>query len=261
MLYICDRRSMEHYFQFQRLDSAHALEQSYALRHEVYCNECGFLPAAAFPDGLETDEFDDASIHFGGYTLDGSMAGTVRLVVGELKDLPCAQKCTLDPTLLPRDTTIETVAEVSRLAVSRRFRRRATDGILPDMRDGPTDAAMHSNRRRNSPELVLGLYKTMYQESKRRGIQYWFAAMETSLARLLERFDFHFQPVGPEVDYYGPVTPYVARLADLEAEIFAHNPAMLAELADGLERALYPSQLIPGATMPPSLRQTARLSA
>ncbi len=49
--------------------------------------------------------------------------------------------------------------------------------------------------------------------------------------------------MGPEVDYYGPVTPYVARIADLEAEVFAHRPELLREMADGLEPELMPPQL------------------
>ncbi len=166
--FICDQRSMEHYFYFELLGSEELLRASYALRFEVYCRERGFLPADAFPDGLEIDRFDDRSLHFGAFHRDSDIAGTVRLVRAPLAELPLAGRCRLDRALLPRDLDDNGVAEVSRLAVSANFRRRAGDGLLP----GETLATVLPSaergdpRRRGCPELVLGLYKIMYHESK-----------------------------------------------------------------------------------------------
>lgn len=247
--FVCDRRSMLSHFSFGLLRSRHDLLTSYALRFQVYCAERGLLPAANYPDGVESDDLDARSLHFGAfYCADESMAGTVRLILGGLDRLPVATKCAIDPALMPRAALGGSVAEISRLAVSRHFRRRDTDGVLPDER--AVAGALPASRRelrRGCPELVLGLYKAMYHETKRRGIEYWFAAMEHSLARLLQRFNFSFHPVGPEVDYYGPVTPYVARIDDLEAEVFANRPELLREMADGLEPWLMPAQLRPRA--------------
>src|SRR4051812_4367815 len=41
------------------------LDDSYRLRHQVYCNERQFLAAADYPDGLESDELDASSVHVG----------------------------------------------------------------------------------------------------------------------------------------------------------------------------------------------------
>ncbi len=242
--FICDRSRMDHYFYFEHLQAQRSLAESYALRFQVYCQERGFLPTEDYPEGLESDVFDHRALHFGAYYLEGGLAGTVRLVRGALGDLPLAEKCTITPGAMPADLRTSQLAEISRLAVSRRFRRRETDGLLPDeFVASPAAPDRHRDQRRGFPELVLGLYKIMYQESKRRGIAFWFAAMEPSLARLLRRFNFSFHPIGPEVDYYGPVTPYVARIADLEAEVYAHRPELLREMADGLEEDLMPPQL------------------
>jgi len=242
--FICDRSTMEHYFRFECVDGSEALQASYALRYEVYCLERGFLPAADYPDASESDDCDDRSLHFGAFYKDGGLAGTARLIQGALAELPVARRCVIDRSVLPPGSDSTPVLEISRLAVSRAFRRRATDGVLPDQfRERSPPAAPPPHRRRSCPELVLGLYKVMYQETKRRGVEWWFAAMEQTLVRLLQRCHFSFHAIGPEVDYYGPVAAYVARISDLETEVYAHQPDLLREFADGLERDLWPQQL------------------
>lgn len=242
--FVRDRNTMEHYFYFERLDSESALQTCYALRYQVYCQECKFLPEADYPNQIETDEYDGNSVHFGAYHVAGDFAGTVRLALGTMAELPFAPHCVVDPASLPAGATTAKVGEISRLAVSRKFRRRNTDGVLPDQYvTSLPPSELSGEHRRNFPELIMGLYKAMYQETKRQGIEFWFAAMEQSLTRMLRRFNFSFQPVGPEIDYYGPVTPYIARITELEAEVFRVCPELLIEMAEGLEPELVPVQV------------------
>ncbi len=249
---------MDRHFHFVHLKTGSALRASYALRFQVYCLERGILPADAYHHGLESDEFDHRSLHFGAFhNHDASLAGTVRLVRGALPQLPLAGRCVIDRHALPRDVYSSPVAEISRLAVSRQFRRRVTDRFLPGVVDPPA-RPRNEARRLGAPELVLGLYKLMYQETKRQGIEFWFAAMEPSLARVLKRMCFTFHPVGPEVDYHGRVSPYVARIRDIDAEIFAQCPELLLDLADGLEPELRPAQLRPGGGPPAPDAQPVR---
>lgn len=241
--FYCEKGSSVHYFHFEQVDGTPRLADSFALRFQVYCNECDFLPASNYPDGREQDEFDAHSSHFIGVHVNGELAGTARLVRSPLDRLPLSTKCRVDSELLPAGLSPDNAGEISRLAVSKNFRRRASDGRLPDTKrdTAATDQApAKAKRRRACPELVLGLYKVLYQHSKRTGIEYWFAAMESSLARLLNWFHFEFRPVGPEVDYYGPVRPYVASLADLEAAVQRHAPNLFAEFIDGLEPEYLP---------------------
>ena len=79
--------------------------------------------------------------------------------------------------------------------------------------------ATESERRAKKPELVLGLYRAMYQHSLRAGIAYWYAAMERGLARALLKYHIEFQCIGPEADYFGPVAPYLASLRELEVRV------------------------------------------
>jgi N-acyl amino acid synthase of PEP-CTERM/exosortase system len=126
------------------------------------------------------------------------------------------------------------VIEISRLAVSRAYNRRAGDAhfslegatIRPD---GP--------ERRGGGELVMTLYKAIYQVSKRRGISDWMAATEKSLHRLISRNGFPFRQIGPQTDYYGPVSPYLLNLAELDDIISSHRFALLDTFPDGLEPA------------------------
>jgi N-acyl amino acid synthase of PEP-CTERM/exosortase system len=217
-----------------------ATMEVFALRYQVYCLECGFLDPTDYADGLETDEFDAWSTHFTATNLAGELVGSVRLVQPPAgQAFPFQARCTAlfeNVELPPGDQC----AEVSRLVVRESYRRRAGDtlaGVPKEFITGsgpftPTPRST-SERRSNSPEILLGLYREMYQFSLRTGRRYWYAAMERSLARALSRLQFVFTPIGMETDYYGPVTPYLADLRELERRLDAHNPALLAWFRKG----------------------------
>lgn len=235
-----NRVTTQHFY-FQRIDDSEALQQSYALRYQVYCHERGFLSPDHYPDGMETDRFDSESLHFGAFNWEGQMVGTVRLVSPARRDFPLLDHCFVDPAILPpvlfAELQTEPVAEISRLAVSKLYRRRAGDGLYGLAVVEDNDAI----GRRQRPEIVLGLYKVMYQESKRQGIRFWYAAMESSLWRLLARFAFEFRTIGPEVDYYGPVTPYLADISEIERLVYQRRPEIFREFTEGLEARLLPA--------------------
>src|SRR5439155_21392497 len=71
------------------------LEQSYQLRYQVYCLEREFLPASAYPDGLEIDEFDAHSVRIGVFNSEDEILGTARLVEPSPGGLPLFQHCTI----------------------------------------------------------------------------------------------------------------------------------------------------------------------
>jgi hypothetical protein len=64
--------------------------------------------------------------------------------------------------------------------------------------------------------------------------------MEKSLLRLLRRYNIGFTPIGPELDYYGPVIPYIAAITDIEEAVFRNCPEMFVEFMRGLEPNLLP---------------------
>jgi len=224
----------------RRIDGTDYLDGSYRLRYEVYCHEVGFLDARDYPDGRERDAYDADAIHFGAIRDDDQVVGTVRLVPWSGRGFPMLDHCPVD---IPEAQKPHAV-EVSRLAVSRMFRRREGDGLYGMAQDrAKLDEIPRQKgdpRRKPRPEVVVGLYKAMYHESKRLGITHWYAAMEPLLARLLARFNFVFRPIGPEVDYYGPVQPYMAAIDEIEKHVFRSSPIMFWAFCDGLESEFLP---------------------
>lgn len=232
------------YFNFRTVArgnlESYVLKEIYRLRYEVYCLERHFLEPSDFQEELETDEYDDCSIHFAAYTLNQDIIGTVRLVQPHAgQDYPWESHCETFPgfRLPPREIT----AEVSRLVVKKTFRRRRGDsmeGISEDfMEKGSAKtikprSSVRRDKRGNSPLLLLGMYREMYRHSRQNGIRYWYAAMERSLARSLEKMGFKFVPIGPQVDYYGPVTPHMVDLNELNERLKRENKFLAAWFND-----------------------------
>jgi len=217
-----------------RLQARRATELSmpvsvFALRFQIYCTECKFLSPDEHPGGLERDEHDAVSAHFCELDSQQQPAGYVRLVLPDGADrFPFQQHCErLDPGVcLPNASES---AEISRLMVHSMYRRRRTDG-MPGLGTDTDPAPLTGERRSNSPQVLLSLYRQMYAFSVAHGIRYWYAAMERPLARSLKQLQFNFRRLGPEVDYFGPVAPYVADLRELEKQLATAHPALFAWL-------------------------------
>ncbi len=226
-----------YYYACQIDDSAHFLKMSYALRYQVYCEERGFLREENYPDKLESDIFDRYSIHFGVFDAAENLAATARLVQKSVIGLPLYQHCTLFGQESELFGANNQIAEVSRLSVSRRYRRRRGEGFY-----GLVEATTPYKgvERRSGENAVFALYRSIYQTSKRSGITHWLAAIEKSLLRLLTRYGFPFRPIGPEVDYFGPVTPHVLVLEEFDAVILESRIPELKEFLVGLEPEFHP---------------------
>lgn len=205
------------------------LERAYRLRFDVYCVDCPFLDAADYAQPRETDIYDDQSTHFFAFNLSQELVGYVRLVHFDVqRRFPWQLHCRdLLPGIALPDGAL--CAEVSRLMVRRDYRRRKTDLVagVDTQGDGGADED-DGERRRRSPQILLSLYRRMYQHSRRAGIRHWYAAMERPLARALQSMGFTFVRIGNEVDYFGPVAPYLADIEQLESNLHARNPSLLA---------------------------------
>lgn len=204
--------------QFVRLDdSTELLETSYRLRYQVYGLEKGFFKPDHRVDSRDQDDYDQWSLHFGAIDSNGNMVGTIRMVIPPAGQFPLLDHCTLDcKNILTQFKT----AEISRLAISKSYLLKKQVKLF----------GIRVRREKESlllrKKLVMGLYRAVYRESKRQGVEYWVAAMERSLQRLLSRHSFCFRPVGPEVDYYGPVTPYLASVDEMESAVRSHRPSL-----------------------------------
>jgi N-acyl amino acid synthase of PEP-CTERM/exosortase system len=201
------------------------LRSIYALRFGIYCSECGYLPAQDYPDGLESDDHDAESAHFCAFDRSDRLSGYVRLVPPDGQGrFPFQSHCAslFDGVALPDPLA---AGEISRLMVHQRYRRRRGDTLA-----GVTvvsEGAPAIERRNDSPQIMLSMFRQMYRYSLPSGIRYWYAAMERPLARALMRLGFTFHAIGPETDYYGPVAPYLADLRELERKVGEAKPDLL----------------------------------
>lgn len=242
----------------EELDLSHAFPQqsALALRYQVYCKEFGYLPAQDYPAGLETDTDDARSAHFHCFTSDlseddsefgpgsarGALAGYVRLVRPDAHgQLPVQRRCQLDI-----DTTAwpdpQATAEVSRLIIAPAFRR--SRGAPAARSESPLAHRAGGAQRPLPTDVLLQLFRQMYDHSRTHGIRYWFAAMERPLARSLAQMGFPFKAAGPEGEYFGRITPYVADIHDLQTRVLAKQPRLAdwllaprAKVSGGGERA------------------------
>ena len=225
--------------------------QVFALRYQVYCLERLFLPAENYPDGLEKDEYDAYATHIIAHNLSRVLVGSLRLVSPPADNrFPFQQHCTQlfpDRMKLPHHEC----AEISRLVISKLYRRRANDTVFgvasqlvadnptaQDIYDRRKEKREDSDRRKLQPVILLGLLRQMYQHSKRQGIRYWYMALEKPLARLLHRlFYFALIPIGKQADYYGPVTPCSLSVAYFEEALSQGDPVLFAWFQESIGEA------------------------
>ena len=201
----------------RRIDDADLMDKAYQLRHQVYCIECHYLDAVDYVDGH--------SAHFVSLNLQNEIAGYVRLVRPDaIHTFPFQTHCVqlLDGVSLPPS---DQSAEISRLMVSSRYRRRHGDRLAGVNVD--EDHLSDHERRVSSPQILLCMYRQMYQYSLKHDIRYWYAAMERYLAKALKGMNFGFEQIGPYTDYYGPVAPFLGDLRQLEDGLSQSAPALL----------------------------------
>ncbi len=213
----------------------------HSLRYAVYCKEKGYLDPKNYPDGQEYDAYDDYSINFAAYSKSGDIIGTVRLVCPKQgQRFPYQDFCRPNPEVeLP---PVGQAAEISRLIISPSFREKAEvtefgfSSLLTRLagKGGAKQQKPEYTRVEpavalsTSPRILLGLFRKMYRYSLENGITHWYASMERTLARMLARMHFAFNPISSQVDYYGPVSLYLVCIADLEKNLSEKNPALLA---------------------------------
>lgn len=213
-----------HFEQFFRVEIANnpeLRERVARIRYHVYCEEFGFEPAERCPNGLETDEFDDYSLHCViSHRPSGLPAACVRIVPPPPPDpaglMPFEKHCAscLDHALIQGlNLDRRTVCEISRLAVDGLFRRRHGESRT---RFGQVDQLLFSaEERRTLPYLAVSAFLAATALTALSGRTNGFAMMEPFLPRLLALAGIHFQRIGADIDYHGLRAPYFSTTAQV----------------------------------------------
>ena len=223
--------TFHNHFDVVSADTIGLMETAFRIRYQVYCVEKGFEDTAAFPDQMETDEYDMHSAHsLVRCKASGQYTGMVRLVLPDPVDtnrpLPMEKFCQsgmkasgIDLSSIPRDA----LAEVSRFSVSKEMKRQCSSksvvsvvGAEDGQKKKPVDAQM-------MPHITLGLFAGIVRMSAQNNITHWLSVMEPTFLRFLSRYGIYFQKTGPVVDYHGKRQPAVASIDSVLSGIYTHR--------------------------------------
>ena len=218
--------SYEKFFETNPVETAEQLIESFRLRYEVYCVENVFEDPAENPGGLETDTYDARALH-SLLMRRGSdeVLGSVRLILPLQRlgmsriGLPIQDVC--EHELLDGDNSIlpwASTAEISRFAVSKKLRSRATELG----QDGQSPHAVPGGKRR-VPYASLGLMQAIVAMAAKAGVTHLCAVMEPCLLRMLARLGIHFSPLGPQVTFHGVRQPCYSDLDAMAARTWVER--------------------------------------
>jgi len=244
------------YFEVVRAETIEMIQRSLRVRYQVYCIEKGYEDPASFPEEMESDPFDLHSVHsVVRHRNSGRIVGTVRLVLADPSDpmslFPMEQYCgsaldknRINPFLLPRNE----LGEISRFAVSKELSRGLNEkgAVSAETPMHESGSVSHTEPlievRRLFPQVVLALFNAIVRMSAENGITHWYAAMESSLSRLLTRFGIHFAAVGSAVDFHGHRRPFFGVVDEVLAAIYRQRPDVWTMITDHGELWPLPQQ-------------------
>ena len=222
-------------------------DEIYKLRYRIYVEEFGFESPDDHPNGMEKDIYDQHSIHFAGVNADtGEVIATMRIILHSELGFPLEH--IEEVSFVGDKSDLRKIIEVSRFAVDSAYRRRKEDILFKgqpieeeiefDRRSSPRNTP----DRRQKPVVVYGLFRLLYQTTKKLGVKNWCMISEQYLHSALSKIGFVFHPIGREVDYHGLRTPYIAFIDEMEEKWLKHQKDFILFLSEGLEKIHLPQQ-------------------
>ncbi len=207
-------------------------EAVYRLRYSVWVAEMTHAQPIHFPDGKIKDEFDDQAIHAAAIS-DGWPVAAVRLVTPSEQGLPIRR---VVPLRLGGAS--DSMGEIGYLVLDHRVRRRREDGpfgaepylrkseggVLPD--GGPLAIPLQG---RKGPRVILGLFRSLYQASKRIRLGRWLFMADMRVFTLLNRYGFPFRQVADRLPEFPDRVPCLMSLTEFEDQLRRLDPAFFEE--------------------------------
>lgn len=205
-------KKFNQYFRVELVTTDKHYEDMFKLRHDVYIEEFKYQDEKEFSNGLEKDEFDDISTACVIYHIaTGKPAACVRLIPGKKCDYLPIEKYMID--ILDNDVikglnkNRSSLAEVSRLAVSREFRRRGKEALSP--------VGYHDeNEEITYPLLSVACFLSCIIISDIIDTEQYIAAMDPFLPRLLKYQNLNFEKISEPASYHGQRCAYLIHKRD-----------------------------------------------
>ncbi len=211
-------QTFQKYFSVKLANTQELKQQVYNIRYHVYCKEFEFESIESCPNEMETDEYDDYSLHcLIIHNTTDIPAACVRLVPkinfeyetqGQFDLLPFEKFCadSLDKKIIQQlNLDPHTECEISRLAVAGVFRRRSGEALT---RFGDVNRGFSKAEQRTFSLIAVAAFLAATALSDLSGKTNAFAMMEPFLPRLLKRSGIVFKRVGKDIDYHGIRAPY-----------------------------------------------------
>lgn len=230
------------YFEVVPATTDELRDHVFRIRHAVYCEELKFEPER--PNRRETDEYDAQSLHcLIRHIHSKEFVGCTRLVLARPGDpmhpLPFERTCAatidrkqMDPRSMPRHT----IAEVSRLAVVNRFRRRKGEERSAV---AVSDDSFGTKDQPRFPYIPVGLYLGTIEMAALHGIDTLFVLTEPRLASHFSKLGVKVRQIGGPVEHRGTRVPSVMSVsAILDGLNFVVRPlykVIAAEVRAALE--------------------------
>ncbi len=250
--------SFTRYFRFIIADTEERRRSCFHIRHQVYAEELGWENANS--EGEECDEFDASAMHFlVQHKSSEHYAGTIRLVfpMSSSADgiLPVEQHTGAgfyEGFAKPSTYLASQTAEVSRLAVSSRFRRRLFEqkGHFGIQTEGYPDISRAENSR-IFPSIAIGLYLGALSVGLHLRLPIIFALMEARLQRRLAPLGLNFQQCGECIEFKGQRAPFQMELENLTQQL----PGPIKSLYELIDEEIK-GQLLGGVNYLRKLRRT-----
>jgi N-acyl amino acid synthase of PEP-CTERM/exosortase system len=192
-------------------------DEAYRLRHAVYCQDLGYEPVQ--PNGRETDRYDQHSTPIlVRHVPTAEYVACARLVHPRPdapdEPLPFELTCghVLDARLLgTQPLARQKVAEVSRLAVISKFRRRKGEARAPI---GLGEKDFEGGR---FPYILIGLYLGVVALGSLQGVERLYLLSEPRLASHFSKLGVEIMQIGGAVEHRGLRIPSMISVPRLVA--------------------------------------------
>lgn len=177
-------------YRFKVLTDMADLFTAFSLRYEVFCLEKGIADADHYPHRMETDKFDNRSLHVAVFE-DGDMIAYARLVL-PCKQFPIEQSASL-PQCFDREKTIE-----------------SSRGLV-------VKSKRHS-------DVIWHLSNSIYEYCRESGFRHILSFSNSIMYNGYKKRDFPFDYVGDPVVFHGHKSyPLVIRVVEESLDFTRKN--------------------------------------
>ncbi|WP_421861773.1 PEP-CTERM/exosortase system-associated acyltransferase [Motiliproteus sp.] len=203
-------KQFQQYFRVVPASTPELQAQAYRVRHQVYCRELGWEPLQE--NEQETDQFDKLAHHCLLQNVNNDeFVGCIRMVMLDPEDpmapmpfqLACKQLREGEPDTEQQRRQV--VAEVSRLAVIGKYRRRPHE---QKQAVSINDADFGTLKQPRFPYIPIGLYLGLLEMARINGIETLYILTEPGLARHFCKLGGKLEQIGEPIEHRGTRAPY-----------------------------------------------------